>query len=235
MKKIKIKNQKQFDGLPKSFKEYTFINIVGDMDTINHTPVNSYIHVSESAVVKSVYGSAVVESVSGNSIVKVLSSLVRINNIGVESTIILQDCNIDILNIHDNAIIVKHKKAKYSLNEFIKRFNIKKTKNGIILYKIVNDEYKDHYTGTVNYKTKSDIVECPDWIEDNTIECGNGLHLAPSIHLCKQFNKTGIALKCEVSILDKNGNPNILVHENPNSPQKVRCKTIKVIDDLGKI
>ena len=226
MKEIKIKTQKQFDKLPKSFKEYTCINIIKDISNINHTPENSYISVSDSAVVESVYG---------NSIVKVLSSHVKINNIGAESTIILQDCDIIVGNIYDNATIVKHKKAKYSLNEFINRFNVEKTDNGIILYKIVNDNYKDHWTNTVNYKTKSDIVECPDWLEDNAIECGNGLHLSPSVHFCKQFNNKGIALKCEVPILDSNGRPNILVHENPDSPQKVRCKKIRVIEDLGGV
>ena len=271
MKEIKIKTQKQFDKLPKTFKEYTHINIIKDINIISYTPDNSYISVSGSAVVKSVSGSAVVKSVSGsavvesvsgsavveyvsgsavvkyvsgsavvkyvsgNSIVKILSDSVKINNIGAESTIVLQGCDIIVGNIYDNATIVKHKKAKYSINEFINRFNVEKTDNGIILYKIVNDNYKDHWTNTVNYKTKSDIVKCPDWLEDNTIECGNGLHLSPSVHFCKQFNNKGIALKCEVLILDSNGKPNILVHENPDSPQKVRCKKIRVIEDLGRV
>ena len=94
----------------------------------------------------------------------------------------------------------------------------------LILYKSVQKNYTDFYTGQVKYEVGKTVV-CPDWDDRQSRECGGGLHLSPSIDLCKRFNK-GIYLKCEVSIKD------ILVHKNPDMPEKVRCKKVKVLEEI---
>ena len=126
----------------------------------------------------------------------------------------------------DDSVIINYtKKAIFELQNFIRIYNVEQPKkNFLVLYKSVKDNYTDFYTGKIKYEIGT-TVECPDWDVNNSIECGGGLHLSPSIYFCKFFNK-GKYLKCEVNIKD------ILVHPNPHYPYKIRCKKVKVLEEI---
>ncbi len=122
--------------------------------------------------------------------------------------------------------IINTKTVKsFNLKKFINIYNVEKSgKTKIILYKSVTDSYKDFHNGTINYKVGT-TVTCPDWNNEFTGECGYGLHLCGKPEQTQTFNK-GKILKCEVAIKD------IVVHNNPKYPTKVRCRKVKVLEEV---
>jgi len=90
--------------------------------------------------------------------------------------------------------------------------------DSIILYKSVRrDTLCDFQTNKIKYEG---IVECPDWIDDDSIECGNGLHLSPTIGDALSYHN-GKILKCRVFKSDIN----IYI----NNLTKVRCRKLEVL------
>jgi hypothetical protein len=237
MNTIEIKTQAEFDKLPDKFEIYTQINIIGQISTINNAPKNSHINVSGSATIKFVYGSATIKSVSGsatieyvsmNAIIRILSNDVNIITARQQVVLIFQDCKPAIRGECDSSVIInKITKAEFNIENFIGIYDIEKQKNNLILYKFVKTDFTDFYRGRIEYKLGT-IVKCPDWISDNKHECGGGLHLGATPKWAKYFNNNneGRLLKCEVAIKD------IVVHPNPQYPFKIRCKKLKVLEEI---
>ena len=90
----------------------------------------------------------------------------------------------------------------------------------IILYKCVDPETScDFRTGTIKYEIGKESI-APDWVNDNTIQCGNGLHLSPTALGTLKYN-SGKVLKCLVSPND------VCVYASDIS--KVRCRAVRPI------
>jgi len=60
--------------------------------------------------------------------------------------------------------------------EWLKWLNIKAEGEFIYLYKWVDENYRDFFSGTIDYS--KDKIEAYDWNPSNEDECGKGLHLA---------------------------------------------------------
>jgi len=78
-------------------------------------------------------------------------------------------------------------------------------KNGkiyVYLYKWVREDFKDFYSGTIDYS--KDKIEAPDWDPDHIAECGCGLHLAADPWTAYAFYPTekGIMLRFLVPLSD---------------------------------
>lgn len=93
------------------------------------------------------------------------------------------------------------------------------------LYKRVKADYSDYYTGTYKYHPGS-IVTASDWIANDRITCGYGLHLAPTLELSKMWNEGAESklLFCRVAITDMSIFPYRIV--------QVRCRQVEVIREL---
>ena len=243
MKTIEIQTQKEFDELPDSLEVLTKIKITGNLSYINRNIKNGYTSVSGSATIKSVYGSATIEYVSGSATIKSVSGSATIESVSMNTIIRIVDDRVNIKEAQqeavlvyqnckgspkkkDKTVIINHTKtAKFNLENFINIYNVPQKGTKLTLFKIVQNDYTDFHTGQIKYKIGA-TVTCPDWNPDQKIECGAGLHLSPSPHYCKRFNKPGKILKCEVDVKD------IVVHPNPQYPYKVRCKKVKVVEEI---
>ena len=147
-----------------------------------------------------------------------------------QSVLVYQNCKGNPKKKDATVQVIRTQKATYALENFVKIYDVQKVSKcskKIILYKYVKHDYTDFYSGKIKYEVGK-TVEAPDWNADNDIECGGGLHLSSSIEYCKQFNdsKDGHALQCEVLITD------IVVHPNPQSPFKIRCKKCYVAKEI---
>jgi len=60
--------------------------------------------------------------------------------------------------------------------EWLKWLNLEVQDNCVYLYKWVDRDYKDFFSGTIDYSQEKIIA--PDWTADSFFECGEGLHLA---------------------------------------------------------
>jgi hypothetical protein len=160
---------------------------------------------------------------SENSIIKIYSKFIIIE--AKENSIIIF-YDIEKSNFKkDNSVRVIKTKTVHHTNKVLDYFNKSDIKdNKVILYKIVKDDYTDFYSGKIEYKVGDKIV-CPDWVDNNNIECGNGLHLSKKLIDAKKYNKPGKILKCEVDINDMN------VYSN-GYQNKFRCKKVKVIEEI---
>ena len=69
------------------------------------------------------------------------------------------------------------------------------------LWKRVRDDFTDFFSGTYEY-LPGEKVTATDWIPNDRIVCGNGLHLAPTKELSELWNEGGRLLKCEVARKD---------------------------------
>jgi hypothetical protein len=180
----------------------------------------------------SVYGSATIKSVSMHTIIRIMSNSVVILTAQQQAVLIYQNCKGCPKKKDATVQIVRTKKAKYTLENFINIYNVqKKSKESkkIILYKFVQHDYTDFYTSKIKYEIGK-TVKAPDWDKNLNVECGGGLHLSPSVEICKNFNKSnnGHALRCEVLISD------IVVHPTPQYPNKIRCKKCFVVEEIIK-
>jgi len=193
-------------------------------------------NIQNSATIECVYGSAIIERIDNlatikyvamNAIVKVASKEVKILEARQQIVIIYQGCE-GKPKKYDKTITIKYiTKAVFDLINFVNIYKVKKIKNKLILYKFVQSDYTDFYTGKIKYEVGK-VVKCPDWNSNINNECGGGLHLSSSINNCKKFHESedGHALKCEVDIKD------ILIHPNPLYPEKVRCREVKVLEEI---
>jgi len=182
----------------------------------------------DSSTVQRMLDSSTVVYISMNAkITNILDISVKILEAKQQAIIVYQDCDGSPSKKDTTVHIIKTKKSEFTLENFIKIYDVqKKSKNKLILYKFVQHDFTDFYSGKTKYEVGKTVTAI-DWNPDNSIECGGGLHLCPSIDYCKKFNnsKNGHALQCEVNIKD------ILVHSNPLYPHKIRCKQCKVIKE----
>ena len=104
MKEIIIKTQEQYDKLPKSFKNETQINIIGDVGAIGHKE-NAIYSVYGNAMIKSVYGNAMIKSVSDNATINSVYDNATINSVSGNATINSVSGNATIKYVSGNATI----------------------------------------------------------------------------------------------------------------------------------
>ena len=162
-----------------------------------------------------------------NAIIRIMSRNATIIKAQQQVVVVYQGCK-EKPKKYDKTVTIKHTaKANFNLSNFINIYEVKKIKAKLTLYKFVQANFTDFYTGKIEYKI-GQIIKCPDWDNNEETECGGGLHLCPSVEDCKRFNnaKSGHALKCEVDIKD------IVVHPSPQFPFKVRCRKVKVIEEM---
>ena len=92
--------------------------------------------------------------------------------------------------------------------------------NGYIdLYKRVKDDFTDYFSGTYKYLPGTKVTAL-DWIANDRIVCGNGLHLCATKEQSEQWNEGGRLLKCEVRFED------ICIF--PYNISQVRCREVCV-------
>ena len=221
------------------------INYVYDSAQINYVydlaQINS---VSGSAQINSVYGSAQINSVSGSAQINYVSGSAQINYVSMNAIIRIISSGVSILEAHQNVVLVyqnsdglpkekddtviinRTKQAKFNLQNFIKIYGVEgNSDEKLILYKFVKKNYTDFYSGKIEYKIGASVI-APDWNTDN--ECGGGLHVGATIDFAKSFylNTEGRSLKVEVAMAD------IGVHPNPDYPHKIKCKKLKVLEEI---
>ena len=157
-----------------------------------------------------------------NVCIKAFSPYVVISRLKHKSTLICQDCTVDVKEKDDTANIIYTKTMIHTKKSFLDIYKDNMIdENNIILYKSVNpNTLCDFYTGEIKYEG---VVICPDWDDDENRECGGGLHLSPTPEETLYYNK-GKVLKCKVHVDD------IVVH--PYHINKVRCKKIEVLEEV---
>jgi hypothetical protein len=174
--------------------------------------------------VNSVSENGQVNSVSENGQVKIYSENSKIINAKDNSIIIFQDCP-KIKFKKDKTVHVIETKTitNMTLDKFIIQHGLKEEDKSIILYKIVNNDYSDFYTGKVKYKVGEEVA-CNDWSNKDR-ECGGGLHLSPTPEFAMKYHQ-GKVLKCKVKIKD------IKVYSKCSFADKVRCKKVFVMEEV---
>ena len=220
MKIIVVKNQKEFDNLPKKFDEYTRIEIRSVRSVfkikINFKTGNSSVVAWGNSSVEA-RGNSSVEA-WGNSVIRIFSNIrLKLNQFSVGIGIGIK---IKAEYKSGSATLINKEIAKYDKKLFLRMYKKNIQKGGeILLYKSVKDDNTDFYSGKIKYIGK---VICPDWDDNPNRECGGGLHLSPTPELAKSFNN-GKIKKCIVE------QKNFVVY--PKNIDKVRCKEVEVIED----
>jgi hypothetical protein len=103
-----------------------------------------------------------------------------------------------------------------------------KIKNGrIVLWKAVDENGMDFYSGTINYDCAGEIID-PKWDAKYTGECGFGLHLADSPSAAKIFvnNKLFRLFSVSAAIKDCRCFPG-----NPDFPMKLRARACRKVKE----
>jgi len=237
MKTIIIKTQKELDKLLDGYDEYTEIHIKSSADiwlTIQKTPENSKIVLrgSSHAVLRGsshavLWGSshAVLWGsshavLSQNTSAKIQDKTVVIEKLQHYATAICIEQKCTIKQKDDTANVIVCPRVLHDIKSFTEIYKENVTGKTMILYKSVQDNYTDFYSGKIKYEG---IVEAPDWNPDPAIQCGGGLHLSPTPELTQRYN-VGKVLKCEVAIKD------IVVYGHDIT--KVRCRKVKVLEEV---
>jgi hypothetical protein len=166
-----------------------------------------------------------------NSIIIVKAKNVKIHTASQNSTIICQDCIPKISTKMSTVDVLYKKVSEFTIDSFISIYDIQIEDNCIILFKIVNSDLKDFYTTTIIH-TINTWIEVQDWNPNKNCECGGGFHACSKISLCKRFNNNGRFLKLKVPLKLEDGSDNVLVHPNPDFPEKVRFKRCFVIEEV---
>jgi len=181
----------------------------------------------DSSQVGVMYGSSQVGYTSMNCVIKIVSEDSKILKAAQNAVLIYQDCTGSPGIKDDSATISYTKRVEFSLDNFIRGYDVKTENNKLVLYKFVQNDYTDFHTGKIEYKIGT-TVKCPDWNSNADRECGRGLHVSPSIEFCKRFNNSedGHALKVLVDPKD------IVVHPNPVCPYKIRCRQLTVVKEI---
>jgi hypothetical protein len=157
-----------------------------------------------------------------NSLAKVFSkeSQITANH---HSVVVLEGVVAQIHNGPDTHII-KREAFCHNIESFQQTYGLILTENGeVTLYKIVQDNFKDHWTGRISYKP-GNTVTCPDWDPNPQRKCGGGLHLSATPQDARRYNGTGRLLLCAVKLED------IIVH--PEDITKVRCRSVRVLKEI---
>ncbi len=108
---------------------------------------------------------------------------------------------------------------------FLSFFGIPVVDGFCTLYKRVKSDFTDYYTGNYKYLPGT-VVTAADWIDNDRITCGYGLHLHPTLELSKMWNEGNGSrlLLCKVAIEDMSIFPYKIV--------QVRCRQIEVLREL---
>jgi hypothetical protein len=108
---------------------------------------------------------------------------------------------------------------------FLDFFEIPVVNGCCFLYKRVKNDFSDYYTGTYKYYPGS-TVTASDWIENDRIICGYGLHLAPTLELSKMWNEGNGSrlLLCKVAASDISIFPYRIV--------QARCRQVSVEKEI---
>ena len=239
MNKIVVTTQAEFDELPGSFKEYTSIYIESSADiwlTVNRQFENSHVEARGSSHVVAGGNSHVVAWGSSHVVARESSHVeawanvsVKVHNSGVAldklkqfATAICIGCDIKPVEKDDTATVLVTPPATYTKDVFLEMYRANKNGKGIYLYKVVQDDYTDHYTGEIKYEISTTVK--PDvWDSDENRQCGDGLHLSPTPDLALTYH-TGRILKCLVKIAD------FVVY--PHDITKVRCREVLVVEEI---
>ena len=232
MKIIEIRTQAELDALPKRFEEPTRIKILGGTPCGRivvrttwgsaHVEARGSAHVEawESAHVEA-WESAHVEA-WGNALLRILNDNVQLK-IYQQVVAIAQECSPKILHQDQSTQLLRTVKALHDLNSFLAIKEIKPTDGKVTLYKYVRDNFKDHYSGTLNYEPGNRVTE-PEWDPNPERQCGKGLHLSASLQDARRYNSSGRAIACEVALED-------IVIYGPDIT-KVRCRKVTVINEV---
>ena len=210
MKTIIVTSQDEFDSLPESFDVYTVIKIQN----------------TKSRIIVTYKKNSSVEA-WGNSISRIMSSGVRLSSHQFSVSIIQQAENVAVTKCDDTAQVVYTKAAKDDLKSFMRAFRLTEKDGTIRLYKIVQNDCTDFWSGKIKYQGH---VVCPDWYPGTELECGSGLHLSATVRNARAYQSGGKILLCEVRLED------IAVY--PYNISKVRCRAVTVIgecDEKGKL
>jgi hypothetical protein len=108
--------------------------------------------------------------------------------------------------------------------------NIAINNNKIILFKAVNIDYTDFFTGKLKYEIGKEIVD-PEWDPNYNQECGKGLHFSNSeswlrLYISKDHDNFKI-LKVEVDINDCKCIPGVIYFTN-----QIKARACKVIEEI---
>ena len=111
---------------------------------------------------------------------------------------------------------IKYKGPKTAA-QWLKNYGVKPVKGIAILYKIVRDDFKSQHGLLYEPGTSP---SAPDW-DGGKAECGGGLHFCPAPALCIQFDSMGSKfIGCPIKVSE------IVVHENPQYPTKVKAPRV---------
>ena len=160
----------------------------------------------------------------GNALLRILNSEVQLQ-IYQQVVAIAQDCSPKILHQDQTAQLLNTIKAIHNHGSFIAIKNLSVIDSKITLFKYVRDDFKDHYSGTLNYEPGNVVYE-PNWDPDPERQCGRGLHLSASLDDARRYHSSGRAIACEVDLDD-------IVIFGPDIT-KVRCRKVKVISEVQK-
>ena len=206
----------------KEMWECAQVGVMRESSKVNMMMGNSQIiEMRENSLVNEMRECSQVDVAFENASLKSYSSHAEVLRLKHQSTLICQDCTVDVKEKDDTANIIVTKTMQHTKNTFLEIYRDNMIDdNHIMLYKSVNpDDNFDFYSGKIKYEG---IVECPDWDDDMWIECGRGLHLSPTPELALYYNR-GKVLKCKVNIKD------FVVY--PHNINKVRCKRVEVLGE----
>jgi len=248
MKRIRVETQKEFGALPKSFKEYTVIDIYAkERIFIVEARENSSVVARENSSVVAWENSSVVAWENSSVEAWGNSSVVAWGNSSVEawervSIQVFSPDAVILLFSFAVAIVSKHikhkikKKSKNAYIQIVKKLDwfennaIKKTKN-IILYKRVSKKFKTQ-EGTSNETSWKigTIIEHRNW-NPTQDECGEGkFHAVSRPYFADEFRSTRDDRYIAIRIALKD----LYEWENPQYPHKIAFKKGKILYEVNK-
>ena len=211
------------DGTVQYIYDNGTVEYVSGNGMVKYICGNGTVHcVCDDGMVKHVYEKGTVNYVSGNGTVQVYSKYAVIKRVLMKSVIFYVGVKGKPKKVAPTASVLYKDVTEYTKQDFLDMYADNVKGKSIILYKSVDPETDcDFYTGTIKYEG---TVVCPDWIEDDSIECGNALHLSPTPELALWHNQ-GKLKECKVNIKD------FVVYSG--NIKKVRCKKVEVIGDYN--
>ena len=103
--------------------------------------------------------------------------------------------------------------------------------NRVQLWKVVREDGRDFYSGSVNYDTNKEII-CPDWMNNYSQECGHGLHLADSPTGARSFVSYGILKTARLFKVSANINDCVAYGGLPDYPMKLRAMKCRKVEEF---
>jgi len=177
----------------------------------------------ESSQVREMWGSSQVGGAFGNVILRCMESTVSIGRLCQFSIAVCMKDGVNVAEKDDTATVLVTPPVVYTKDVFLDIYHENKSEDGIHLYKVVQDDYSDHYTGKIKYRIGK-TVKPKIWDPDETRQCGDGLHLSPTPELALSYHQ-GRILRCLVKIDD------FVVY--PHDITKVRCEIVKVVEEVS--